>query len=64
MGEGRDNRPSFRMADDECRVLAAQSLGCDQHPYAVKQFGCQSKPDFNASNLGPRRRRHLAQRIC
>src|SRR5262249_2010744 len=25
--------------------LAAQSLGCDQHPYAVKQFGCQSKPE-------------------
>jgi hypothetical protein len=42
MGEGRDNRFSFRMADDEGRVLVAQSLGCDQHPYAVKQFGCQS----------------------
>jgi hypothetical protein len=26
MGEGRDNRFSFRMADDERRVLAAQSL--------------------------------------
>jgi hypothetical protein len=53
MGEGRDNRFSFRMADDEGRVLVAQSLGCDQHPYAVKQFGCQSKPEtFNASNLG------------
>jgi hypothetical protein len=52
-GESRKDRPSFRMADDEGRVLAAQSLGCDQHPYAVKQFGCQSKPEtFNASNLG------------
>jgi hypothetical protein len=41
------------MADNERRVLVAQSLGCDQHPYAVKQFGCQSKPEtFNASNLG------------
>jgi hypothetical protein len=30
-GASRKDRPSFRMADDEGRVLAAQSLGCDQH---------------------------------
>ena len=53
-GESRDNGFAFRMADDERRVLVAQSLGSDQHPHAVKQFGCQSKPErFNASNLGP-----------
>jgi hypothetical protein len=51
MGEGRDNRFSFRMADDERRVLAAQSLDCDQHPYALKQFGCQSKPETSTQAI-------------
>jgi hypothetical protein len=39
------------MADDEGRVLAAQSLGCDQHPYAVKQFGCQSRSPADLSTI-------------
>jgi len=56
MGESRDNRFSFRMADDERRVLVAQSLGCDQHPYAVKQFGCQSIPEnVQRKQFGPPR---------
>jgi hypothetical protein len=55
-GESRKDRPSFPMADDEGRVLAAQSL------YAVKQFGYQSK--LETFNAGPRRPRHLANRAA
>jgi hypothetical protein len=63
MGEGRDNRFSFRMADDERRVLAAQSLGCDQYPYAVKQFGCQSKTgNVQRDQFGPGRPRQRVNR--
>jgi hypothetical protein len=62
-GEGRDNRFSFRMADDERRVLVAQSLGRDQHPYAVKQFGLSVETgNVQRKQFGPRRPRQRVNR--